>query len=98
MRWVVLAVERPGDGLADRPAAGTLTVEPELRGQSVEAVEDVTPGMAELERADDRRDSELALAGQRLRVDREPRLALGAEGVFAGQGLGEQPLLAPRAG
>ena len=53
--------------------------------------------MAELARADDRRDPELALADQRLRVDREPRLALRRQHVVAVQVLVQQHLLALRA-
>ena len=63
------------------------TVQPSARSRSrpssprepVEAVERVAPRVAELDRADDRRDRELPLAGKRLRVDHEPRLALRGE-------------------
>ena len=53
--------------------------------------------MAELVRADDRCDAELSLAGERLRVDREPGLALRREDVVGVQVLMQQHLLALRA-
>ena len=40
----VVAADRPGDGLADRPAAHALAVEAELRAEPVEAVEDDVEG------------------------------------------------------
>src|SRR5262245_9759580 len=96
MAAVVLAVERPRDRLADRPAAGAVAVEAELRREPVEAAEHVGPRVAELARADDGRDPELALTRQRLRVDRQPGLALRREDVVAVQVLVEQHLLALR--
>src|SRR6476659_7684216 len=52
--------------------------------------------MAQLARAYDRRDAELALADKRLRVDRQPRLALRGEDVVAVQVLMQQHLLSLR--
>ena len=52
--------------------------------------------MAELEGADDRRDCELALARERLRVDHEPLLPFGREDVVAVQVLVHEHLLALR--
>lgn len=49
--------------------------------------------MAQLERADDRRETELTLARQRLRIDDKPRLALGGEDVVCMQILVDQHLL-----
>src|ERR1051325_5588538 len=94
MRTAEVAVARPGDRLRDRPPAGALTVEAELGGQSVEAVQDVALRVAELEGTDDRGDRELALARERLRVDHEPRLALCGQHVVAVQVLVHEDLLA----
>ena len=69
---------------------------PSSAAEPVEAVQDVALRVAELERADDRRDRELALAGERLRVDHEPRLALRGEHVLAVQVLVQEHLLALR--
>src|SRR5207247_3779151 len=54
----------------------------------------LAPAVAELERGDDRRDRELALTCERLRIDDEPRLALRGEDVLPVQVLVEQHLLA----
>src|SRR5579884_3297433 len=94
MRRVVLGVEAPRERLRERPAAGALAVELELARQPVEPVEDVPPRAAELERADDRREAELALADKRFRVDRKPRLTLGAQHVVRMQVLVDEHLLA----
>src|SRR6266545_4002150 len=75
------AVVRPCDGLGDRPAAGTLTVEPELRRDAVEAMQYCALAVPELEASRDRRDGELPLADQWLGIDHEPRLALRREHV-----------------
>src|SRR4051794_41875252 len=52
--------------------------------------------MAELSGADDRRDRELPLGGERLRVDDEPRLALRADDVVTVQVLMDEHLRALR--
>jgi hypothetical protein len=78
---VVVVPDPPRDRLAERPAAGALPVQAELRAETVEAAQDLALRVAELGPADDRSDSELALAGERLRVDREPGLPLGSEDV-----------------
>src|SRR5262245_14753871 len=94
MSALMLAVEGPRDRLADRPAAGAVAVEAELGGEPVETAEHLGPRVAELARADDGRDPELTLAGQRLRVDRQPGLALCREDVVAVQVLVEEDLVA----
>src|SRR5438093_1700139 len=53
---------------------------------------------SELERADDRSDRELPLAGERLWVDHEPGLALRGEDVVRVQVLVDEDLLSLRAG
>jgi hypothetical protein len=73
-----------------------LRVEPELTGQPVEPPSDASRIVSELAAANDCCYSELALAGQRLRVDREPRLTLGSEHVVGVQVLVEEHLLALR--
>src|SRR3954471_14127416 len=88
--------EAPGDRLPDRPAARPLAVEAELRDEVVEAGEDVAARMTELPGSHDRCDAELALAHERLRVDRQPRLPLRGEHVVAVQVLVEEHLLALR--
>jgi hypothetical protein len=75
------------------PAADAAAVEPELGREPVEAVEDVFAAVAELCAADDRRHSELALALQRLRVDREPRFPDRAQHVAGVQVLMQEHLL-----
>src|ERR687898_484050 len=66
----------PRDVVGYAPAAGAITIEAELgeRIQPGREVERVTEGRAGLD---------LALADEWLRVDHEPRLALGAEDVGA---------------
>src|SRR6185312_1999536 len=78
---------------ADRPATRPLAVEAELRDEPVEAAQHLAARVAELARADDRRDPELSLPGERLRVDRQPRLALGGQNVVAVQVLVQEHLL-----
>jgi hypothetical protein len=87
-------VDAPGQCLNERPAAGTAAVEPELATEPIEAVEDVCATVAELRAADDRRESELALAEQGLRVDREPWFAGGAQHVSGVHVLVQEHLLA----
>src|SRR6059036_1202557 len=94
MRGMEVAVDAPRDRLADRPAPGALTIEPELARQSIEPMEHGPPAMAELERADDRRYGEIALAGERLRIDHEPRLTLRGENVVRVEILVQEHLLA----
>ena len=59
-------------------------------------MQDFGATMAELEAPDDRRERELALAREGLRVDREPRLALGPKHVVSVEVLMEEDLLALR--
>src|SRR5215510_7865121 len=92
----MLAVEGPCDRLAYRPPAGAVTVEAQLGGEPVETAEHVGPRVAELARADDRRDPELALPRQRFRIDCQPGLALRPQDVVAVQILVEEHLLALR--
>src|ERR687887_86537 len=80
---MVVAADRPRDRLRDRPGAGPLAVEAELGSQALEAAQDGAPRMPQLERADDRRHAELALTGERLRVDGKPRLALCCQHLLA---------------
>src|SRR6266536_1726328 len=61
-------------------------------------MEHVTLRVAQLERADDRRDSELALPDEGLRIDRQPRLPLRRQHVLAVEVLVQQHLLALRSG
>lgn len=68
--------------MGDAPAAHSLAVEVDLRGQQVEAAPDAAFGVgigAELPAsvAQERSGVELALADDRFRVDREPGLARG---------------------
>src|SRR5215207_7732574 len=71
----------PSKSLGERPAAGSLAVEGELRGQPVEAVTDILFGMTQLMSANHGRQAELPLAQERLRIDREPRLSLGPKNI-----------------
>ena len=71
-----------------------MSVETELVSEPVETVEDMLAAVAELSAANDRRQSKLALAEQRLRVDREPRFAGGAEYVAGVQVLVQEHLFA----
>src|SRR4051812_39978125 len=96
MRGDVLAVERPGHRLTDRPGTRALAVEAELRAEPIQAMQSVTLGMSELERPNDRCDREFTFSEQRLRVDHEPRLAYGSEDVVAVEILMEEHLLALR--
>src|SRR4051812_28700285 len=89
-----VAADRPGDRLADRPKPRPLPVETELGGEAIEPPNGLPPGVTELERANDRRDRELALTDERLRVDGQPALALGSEDVSTVKVLVEQHLLA----
>ena len=90
------ALEAPRDRLGERPEACALAVESELRCQAIEPVEDVAAAVAELEAANQRRDCELALARERLRVDREPRLPPRAKNVARMEILVKKHLLALR--
>ena len=67
-------VVAPGDGLCDRPPAGSFAVHAEAFGQRVESPDDLLAGVAELPGTDDGREGERPLPHERLRVDREPRL------------------------
>ena len=70
--------------MRDAPAAGALAVEPKL-GERIEPAGDV-------DRVAKRRAGfDFALADERLRVDHEPRLALGAKDVGAVQVLVDEP-------
>ncbi len=64
--------------MRDSPAARTLPVEADVG-------EDVEPARDRVGVAEERAGLELALADERLRVDDEPRLALGAQDVPAVQ-------------
>src|SRR3954470_21370479 len=96
MRLAVVAVEGPRHRLPNGPPARALPVEAELGRQPVEPVENVRLRGTELERAHDRRDRELALTDERLRIDHEPRLALCRKDVVAVEVLVQQHLLALR--
>src|SRR5689334_4206527 len=89
---------RPRERLHDRPPACALTIELELVAETVEPMEDIPPRVAELAGADDRRDRELALRSERLRVDDEPRLPLRAHDVVAVHVLMHEHELALRRG
>jgi len=91
---VELAVEAPGDRLPDRPAASPFSIQAERARKVVEASHDLLVAVAELGRADDRRETELPLADERLRVDYEPRLALGGQDVVGVEVLVHEDLLA----
>ena len=93
---MALVPHPPRDRLPERPASRSLAVEPELGGQAVEAAEDGSPRVPELAAADERRDPELALPRERLRVDREPRLTLRGEDVPGVQVLVQEDRLALR--
>jgi hypothetical protein len=77
----VVVLPGPGEGLCERPTAGSLAVEAELRRQSVEAVSDILFGTAQLISANQGRQSELTLAQERLWIDGEPRLSFGPKNV-----------------
>src|SRR6058998_3542550 len=94
MRRMEVAVDAPRDRLTDRPAPCALTIEPELTGQPIEPLQHGPPAVAELERTDDRRDRELTLADERLRIDYEPRLAPCGENVVRVEILIQEHLLA----
>jgi len=72
---------RPGEGLGERPTAGSLALKAELRRQSVETVSHILFRMAQLISANHRRQSELTLAQERLRIDCKPRLPFGTKNV-----------------
>src|SRR5690242_7775052 len=86
----------PRSRLDDRPAAGALPIETELRAEPIKAVERVALRVPELAAAYDRRHGELALCGERLRVDDEPRLARSGEHVLPVQILMDEDELALR--
>ena len=88
------ATEAPRNRLTDRPAPRPLTVEPELSAEHVEPMQDRPFAMAELERTNDRRQAELTLSRERLRVDHKPRLALGSEDIGRMEVLVKKNLLA----
>ncbi len=73
---------RPGDRLHDRPAARTVAVETELPAEAIEAIKGLLLRVAELTGTDDRRDRELPLGSEWLRIDHEPRLALRRKDVL----------------
>ncbi len=91
-----MAAAAPRNRLNDRPAARALAVELELRAEPIEPIERVASAVAELRRTDDWRDGELPLGGERFRVDREPRLPLRREHVFAVEVLVDENELALR--
>ena len=75
----VVVVERPRDGLRERPAARAFAVEVQLAGQPVQPMDDGISAVTELPPADGRGDAELPLPRERLRIDQQPRLALRRE-------------------
>src|SRR5206468_2684844 len=89
----VLRAHAPCDGLGDGPEPRALAVETELAGQPVDPTAYVSAAVTELGAADDRCDCELALAGERLRVDREPRLSGRAQDVARMEVLVQKNLL-----
>src|SRR3954454_10837672 len=91
----------PRKRVDDRPPAHPLAVELELRAQLVEAPAHPADGVrcgGELETAvaQERGDVERALADERLGVDRQAGLALGAQDVTAVEVLVDDDLLAVR--
>ncbi len=76
------------------PIRGPFAIEAEFRAQPVEPVDHGALAVAELEGSDDRGDPELALSREWLRVDDEPRFALGSKDVLSVQILVDQHLLA----
>src|SRR3954465_8564466 len=92
----VAALTAPGQRLAQRPKARTLAIESETARKRIQPPNDVSPTMTELVASNDRRQRELTLATERLRVDHQPGLARGAQDVVRVQVLGEQHLRALR--
>lgn len=86
-------LDPPRDGLPEGPATSTIAIQAELAGEPVEAIENITTRMPELRATDESGDSELALPGERLGVDRKPRLALRAEHVPGVEVLVQEDLL-----
>src|SRR5918992_107779 len=89
-------IPAPGERLAECPPARSFAVEAELACESIEPPEDLAASASELRAADDRCEPELALAHERLRVDRQPGLPLGAEDVVGMEVLVQEDLLALR--
>jgi len=96
VRVGLVLVERPRERLSAAPSGRAVAVEPELRRQPVQAMEHVLRRGPELGAADQRRDAELALADERLRVDHEPRLAFGPQDVPGVEVLVDEHLLTLR--
>lgn len=84
----------PGERLPDRPPPRALSIEPELGCEPVETTADAPLVAAQLAAADQRCEAELALSGERLRVDHQPGLTLGREHVVGVQILVHEHLLA----
>src|SRR6266508_3248653 len=74
-------VDAPVERVHDAPAAHPLAVEIELTGEQIQPAADHTRADVPAAVAEQRGDVERRLADDRLRVDRKPRLALGAEDV-----------------
>lgn len=89
----VVDTDSPRECVRERPAPRTLAVETELVRQAIQAVADGLCAVAELAPTHECRNTELALAGKRLRVDDQPRLALGCEHVVGVQVLVHEDLL-----
>src|SRR5260221_9849688 len=83
----MLVIERasksPGQGLPQSPEPGALAVQPQRRCQFIQTMDDVNTAVAELIAANNWRQRKLSFAGQRFRVDDQPRLARGSQDVVS---------------
>ncbi len=75
------ALERPCQGLYDRPAPDALWIKLKTLGEAIESVNDGIAAEAEFAAPDDGSNREGKLAGERFRVNHQPRLALRAQDV-----------------
>ncbi len=75
------ALKRPLQGLHHRPAAGALSIKPKTLGEAIKSVNDGVVAEAEFAAPDDGSNREGKLAGERFRVNHQPRLTLRAQDV-----------------
>lgn len=90
----VAAFEGPGDGLYKSPGSSPVVVESKLLRQTIKAMVYVVETGPELAATHERRNSELTLPGEWLRIDGEPWLSFGTEDVTGMEILMYQDLFA----
>ena len=90
----IAVLETPRDRLARSPQAGAISIQPQLAGEAVEAMQDMLLAVAELCGANDRAQRELSFSNERLGIDHQPRFPASAQHIVTVEILVEQHLVA----